>query len=270
MIDRLSCLIGAIYDCAIHPDRWPNAMRQSIGFANDNDLGIMHLLAPHIRRAITISDLSVLKTLETSALSAVFDHLSMGIVVVAHENRILHANKAAQDMFSIGRPIASRNGRIVIHNAAAEAELTNAIAAAGRNEAAIGATGIALSIGSPTGEPAIAHVMPLACGHPRRQPMPQATAVVFITGIEIKSAFNFAVLAQTYGLTAAEIRVCERLMAGHTSKDIADDLGVSVATTKTHLTRIFAKTGVSRQADLIHLICRLAPSIRGPRSRKST
>ena len=78
--------------------------------------------------------------------------------------------------------------------------------------------------------------------------------------------FDFGVLAQTHGLTPAEIRVIERLTTGATISEAAADLSISITTAKTHLSRIFSKTGVSRQADLISLIHRLAPPIRVPRT----
>jgi DNA-binding CsgD family transcriptional regulator len=38
---------------------------------------------------------------------------------------------------------------------------------------------------------------------------------------------------------------------------IAETLGVSIATVKTHLARLFQKTGTSRQAELVALIGRM-------------
>ena len=232
------------------------------GFGTDDDCAILRLLAPHIRRAITISDLLDLKTLEVNALSATLDRLAMGVVVVTDDNRILHANEAARGMLSDGGPIASRKGRLAVHDAAANKKLISAIEIARRDEAAMGATGIAVPIGFPQGEPAIAHVLPLTRGDTRSQLMPQATAAVFITRPEVRSAFDLSVLAHTYGLTAAEIRVCEHLTRGRTPNEVAEDLGVSLSTVKTHMARIFSKMDVSRQADLVALIHRIAPPIR--------
>ena len=93
---------------------------ESVGYVTDDDLAMMRLLAPHIRRAITISDLMDLKALEASALSATLDRLAMGVVVVAGENRILHANEAARQMFAEQGPIVSRKGRLAIRDSAAE------------------------------------------------------------------------------------------------------------------------------------------------------
>ncbi|MGH7011970.1 MAG: helix-turn-helix transcriptional regulator, partial [Caulobacteraceae bacterium] len=65
-------------------------------------------------------------------------------------------------------------------------------------------------------------------------------------------------LANVLGLTAAERRVATALFAGKTPKEIAASLGLSFFTIRGHLVRIYEKTGVSRQADLIRVMTRLA------------
>jgi DNA-binding CsgD family transcriptional regulator len=44
--------------------------------------------------------------------------------------------------------------------------------------------------------------------------------------------------------------------------EVAATLDVSLRTVKTHLSQVFAKTGVSRQADLIALMHRMTPLAR--------
>jgi DNA-binding CsgD family transcriptional regulator len=44
------------------------------------------------------------------------------------------------------------------------------------------------------------------------------------------------------------------MMQGCPVEEAADQLGVSVNTAKTHLKRVFAKTGVTRQAELVYLL----------------
>jgi DNA-binding CsgD family transcriptional regulator len=58
----------------------------------------------------------------------------------------------------------------------------------------------------------------------------------------------------TYGLTRAEIRLCELLLAGQSLAEAATGLRVSRNTAKTHLTRIFDKTGVRSQMALLRLL----------------
>jgi DNA-binding CsgD family transcriptional regulator len=232
---------------------------ESVGVATDEDVEQMALLAPHIHRAITISDLLDLKTVQFNALSETLDRLAMGVVVVADNNRILHANEAARQMFAHGGPVTSSRGRLAARDSVADKELSRAIGIARNDEAAIGTAGLAVPIAAGDAEPAIAHVLPLATGDLRTRLVPKATAAVFITSAEPQPPRDLRAISQAYKLTPAETRLLQRLAAGDTLNVAADALSVSHTTAKTHLAHIFGKTGVSRQTDLIALVDRLQP-----------
>lgn len=235
---------------------------KTVGPASDREIAILRLLAPHIRRAVTIGDLMDLKKLEVQALGSAIDKLAAGVIVVAGENRILLANHAARRMFAAGSPVRSLAGRLAARQAEADAELTRAIELARCDEAGIGATGIGLSLGGEAGEPAVAHVLPLARGDLRTRLMPQATAAIFITQVAGLAAANIGAVATAFGLTPAETRVLERLLSGMSLVEAAAALAIAETTAKTHLSHIFSKTGVSRQAELVALVYRLKPPLR--------
>jgi len=236
----------------------------SVGRVTDREVEIMRLLAPHIRRAVTIGDLMDLKKLEVRALTVTLDNLSAGVVVVANDSRILHANAAAQLMFKADGPVRSFHGKLSATDLAGARELTEAIVLAQRNEAAIGAAGIGVALKNASGEAAIAHVLPLAYGELRTRLMPQATAAVFVTQAGRKLSADMSAIAKDFGLTPAEARLLEHLVQGATLVDVAHTLGVSDPTARSHLSHIFLKTGVTRQADLVALIDRLTPPIKRP------
>lgn len=54
-----------------------------------------------------------------------------------------------------------------------------------------------------------------------------------------------------FALSPAEQKVCRHLAAGRRAKEIALALGVSVATVRTHLSRIYQKTGTEGQVSLL-------------------
>jgi DNA-binding CsgD family transcriptional regulator len=58
-------------------------------------------------------------------------------------------------------------------------------------------------------------------------------------------------LMQAYELTPAEARLLGALVAGERLADYAARVGVGLCTARTHLRGLFAKTGTTRQADLI-------------------
>jgi DNA-binding CsgD family transcriptional regulator len=57
--------------------------------------------------------------------------------------------------------------------------------------------------------------------------------------------------------------VLERIVMGQTPQEAADELCVSLATVKTHLQKLFAKTGTGRQVELVQLFERLRPPVKG-------
>ena len=67
-------------------------------------------------------------------------------------------------------------------------------------------------------------------------------------------------LALLYDLSPAETRVFELVCAAKRPAEIAGELGVAGSTVKSHLLRVFEKTGCRRQVDLV----KLAASLSGP------
>ena len=179
---------------------------QTGGLATDDDLALLAMLAPHIRRAITISDLLNLKTVEAQALAATLDKLALGVIIVAADRRILHANEMAKRMLAAGGPVRSVQGRL--HAAGhANDELAKAVTLA-EEEADIGKIGIAISLQSSAGEPAIAHVLPLATGDVRSRPLPQAAAAIFIAQPSDRSPLDLSAFAATFKLTRPKCVSC--------------------------------------------------------------
>ncbi len=237
---------------------------ESVGPPADDELALIRLLVPHIRRAVAISDILDMKKLEAHALAATLDTYAAGVIVVADRGRILHANDAARRMFSAATAVSAVNGFLKAHDMEANGKLSNAIALAQRDEATIGAAGIGVALKSSTGEPSIAHVLPLAHGNLRTRLVPKAAAAVFITQAAGPPPADIAAVADSYGLTAAETRMLEHLAHSESIADTASALGISMNTARSHLAHIFSKTGVSRQADLIALVNRLVPPVRRP------
>lgn len=251
------------------------AMRQSDRFAScafgrhqkhgpidDDDIARMRLLAPHLRRAISIADLIDMKSLRIGAFCDALDGLSVGVVLVDQHAEIVHANRAASEMLSRTGPLAAVSGRLRTVDAEQTSRLRGAIASAAESETELGAEGISMALPGCNGTIATAHVLPLANGHLRPYLEPNASAAVFVASSTLKSGSDMAGFAESFDLSAAECRVAERLMRGLTIDESAAELRIARTTIKTHLARIFSKTGTSRQSELISLIRSVIPPVR--------
>jgi DNA-binding CsgD family transcriptional regulator len=235
-----------------------------MGYFSDGQIDLLRLLAPHIRRAITISDMLDLRTVERQAFAAVIDSIPTGICIVGREGQILHSNTAAKAMLDRRTPIRSENGRLRGVDGEATAELLSSIETAQQDEAQIGANGIGVPLRVADGPPSIAHVLPLSRGDIRTRLIPQALAAVFVNADGPASFANLDAIARSFEFTPAETRLTNELLLGRTIAEAAAALGVGESTAKTHLQNVFVKAGVSRQVDLLILLHRLIPTARRP------
>lgn len=60
--------------------------------------------------------------------------------------------------------------------------------------------------------------------------------------------------ARTFQLTPSEARIAGFIAQGHGLFETAAELGISRNTARTHMKRIYAKTGARRQGDLVRLL----------------
>jgi DNA-binding CsgD family transcriptional regulator len=82
----------------------------------------------------------------------------------------------------------------------------------------------------------------------------RAVAALFVRKAELETAPPSEVIGKTYKLTPTELRVLLAIVNVGGVRQVAGNLGVADTTVKTHLGRLFEKTGVSRQADLVKLV----------------
>jgi DNA-binding CsgD family transcriptional regulator len=234
------------------------------GWTSPRELEIMRLLSPHLRRAVSIGDLIEMRELTARTFESSFDALAVPIVLVDGASGIVHANGAAQDLFSSGDPVRSERGVLTAPAHDAAQRLDAAVARVARPRAGMGEAGEVVFIPFGDGRPAFAHVLPIRSGVVRRRIEPRAAAMVFITPAGASAPLPLQAWAAAFGLTAAEVRVLELMVEGKTINAAAASLNVAVTTARTHLARVMQKTATRRQADLIRLATQLMSPARPP------
>jgi DNA-binding CsgD family transcriptional regulator len=106
-----------------------------------------------------------------------------------------------------------------------------------------------------------AHVLPLTSGARRQAGVGfSAVAAVFVRKAQLDGPAMPEAIAKLYGLTPSELRVLLAVFETSGVADIAEMLGISESTAKTHLRRLFEKTGTSRQAELVRLVAGFSSS----------
>lgn len=233
----------------------------------DSDLRHMELLSPHICRALMISDALELQSITAARLEQTVDQLSTGILLTEDQGRISYMNGAAERLLKNGNVLKSQNGRLTAVRSGPRETLSHALTESVSGHAPPRTGQYAVALPDEEGGGLIANVLPLQWREGRipLAGLRGATAVIVQDPAE-RRAPPLEAFASLYGLTFAEQKVLEHIAGGEPPQETADELGISITTVKTHLQKIFAKTGTGRQADLIQLLERHTSPLRGTHS----
>jgi DNA-binding CsgD family transcriptional regulator len=233
---------------------------ESVGFAGSRELEILRLLAPHLRKALTISDLIDIRELTARTFETSFDALAVPAIFLNRGCRIIHANRSARELLAARDPFSAEGN--VLRPRAVDAQQRFA-AAVTDTQGDAGESGNVVYLPLADGRPVFAHVLPTRLGAVRGRIEPNADAVVFMTPANASAELPFAPWASAFGLTASEMRVLELLVAGRSIVEAAGVLNVAETTARTHLARLMQKTSTNRQIDLVRLAMRLMSPLRG-------
>jgi DNA-binding CsgD family transcriptional regulator/PAS domain-containing protein len=207
-------------------------------------------IVPHVQRALLINRTIALRDSEAATFAGTLDGLSAGIFLVDADCRLVHANVAGHDMLRVDDFLGSIGGQLVARNMKSNRTLREVLA---DNGDALGIRGTALALTAPDGERYVMHVLPLTSAARTRISMTyQAVAALFVRKVALDSRYG-ELVARAFELTPAELRVLLAIVEVGGVPETAAALGVAETTIKTHLHRVFSKTGSNRQADLVKL-----------------
>ena len=234
------------------------------GLVDDEMRRRMALVIPHVRRALLIGKTIHRKQTEAVCFSDVLDGLSAGMLLVDAHGWIVHANNAGNAILDAADFLRTVCGRLVASNPVINAALREILAAANAGDAALGSKGIALPLTAHDGERYVAHVLPLTSGARREAGLAyNAVAALFIRKAALEPFSPPEVISEMYKLTPTELRVLLAIVDIGGVPEVAAALGIAVTTVKTHLSRLFEKTGVGRQADLVKLVAGFSTPLAG-------
>jgi DNA-binding CsgD family transcriptional regulator len=224
------------------------------GEADEPARARLRLLVPHLRRAVLIGNLIDFKTAQAATFADALDGLSAGTLFVDSNGRITHANAAAQAMLAAGDVLRGAHGRLVACDPETNQALREILRAAGSGDGAIGVKGVAVPLVARDGERYVAHVLPLSSGARRSAGLSYAaTAALFVQRAALATHSPPEAIARAYRLTPMELRILLAIVEVGGGPQVAETLGIGEGTVKTHLKRLYEKTGARRQADLVKL-----------------
>ncbi|RDJ25438.1 LuxR family transcriptional regulator [Bosea caraganae] len=218
------------------------------------DAALLERLTPIMTRVAELRRHIGFLTLQRDMARTALDTLSVGIVIADPQMRLVYANETA-DQF-LAEPegaLGLRTGRIFARSAQDQAALKRLVAQtlapahdpnARRTHLqahAAGAEGCNLSL----------CVLPVPPGYG----LPSASPSVMIAIRPLEPAADLVAAAQQlFGLTETEAKFASALASGLSLAEAAEEQHVRISTARTHLARIFQKTGMRQQSQVAALL----------------
>jgi DNA-binding CsgD family transcriptional regulator len=206
----------------------------------------MSALLPHLSRSLGVMFRLRDAEFNLTVTLAALDRLATGVVLFDEKGAVNHLNREAERILGLDDGLDRRAledaARPLLDIDALHTPHFSASRHAKR----------------PSGKhPFVLQFAPLPAGNDFSEEAKPVRAIGFITDPEAPWRLDVELLQQLYGITPAEARLAERLCAGDTLAGAAARCGVSEATVKTQLNRLFEKTGTQRQTDLLRVLLSL-------------
>lgn len=204
-------------------------------------------LRPHLGRSALMSARLQLERIKATVTA--LSLLGLPAAVLSRSHRVIAANPLLEAM--IPRVLMDRRERVTLADPQADRLLLNALARPHR------ATPLSVPVAAQEPDPALVlHLVPVLGD--ARNVFVDAAFVLVVTPVEPARITDAEVIQALFDLTASEARVARGIAQGITIDDLAERHGVSAGTVRNQIKAIFAKTGVSRQVDLVRLLSGLS------------
>jgi DNA-binding CsgD family transcriptional regulator len=241
--------------------------RHGPGEVDPDERRAIEYLLPHLHRAVEIQGRLNGATLRQEAAEQAMDELRRGVVTIDCTGEVRFVNAAARAILAAADGLSLRAGHLHAADPASDRRLASLVTRTlGDRDAALVDAGGWLAVPRPSG-----HSPYLLMIHPLRSrtswlPAQHAAALCFITDPDAELRLRGTVLEELYGLTPTEGRVAVAVAEGRGLTHAARVLGVRASTARSHLQRVFDKTGVRSQAAVALLVTQVFRGL--PRSRR--
>lgn len=235
------------------------AVQRAIGKRpyEDDEMAAMTILGRHAEKSLRLSIRLFNAEQITAGLAETLMRVGIGIFVLDALGRVLFRNPAAER--AIGHGLRVVDGMLGVGSCPdrthIEEALSEALSEGARHQ--IGNPRPLLIERQPPAEALTVYVLPIArSGKLGFEMLTHARAIVLVIERGANELPDPAQVRDLLGVTLGEARVAALVGSGFAPRETAQKLGLSEATVRTTLKRIFSKVGVSRQSELATLLAR--------------
>ncbi len=194
------------------------------------------------------------------AMAAIVERLPVGVFLVGNGCKVCETNECARKILSLNDGIQIHRGVLKAASHSETQHLHEVVAVALNPQKWHKYTGEdVIVLSRPSGRLEFsALVSPLIAD---QDVLDEGLAVIFLSELSRPLQIDPRRLKAIFAFTPAEARLASLLVQGLKLDDAAEYLGVSLNTVRTHLKRIFLKTGCDRQSEVVRIILSSVPII---------
>lgn len=230
------------------------------GPLNDRHVALLNRIIPHLCRAIRVHEAMAELRQQNAAAVQSASRPDDGVVLTTARGHLLYSNPAADRILARADGVRLRGASLAACDPEDQHRLHAAIRLAAEDPGRASAVPVRLPIRRQSGGlPYLILVQPASPADPTPMSLMQPTTLVtLIDPTRSSASIDIEALRQVFHLSIAEARLVEQLVSGLTPKGAAQASCVSISTIRTQLRNVFAKTGCSRQSELVKLALRMA------------
>jgi DNA-binding CsgD family transcriptional regulator len=223
---------------------------------------LLALITPHLRRAIQIYAKLSRTTSERDLYAGAVDQLSVATIILDEQGRLLNTNALARSLLDQADGLTLRGAHLHIEGRDINKELQEALATIIKAQQG-GETSVvrALRIPRSAGRSDLGLVIRPVPASEWSEGQSSPCAAVFISDPDLRESASQQTLAELFDLTPAEANLAILLARGLNLAEVSETQHISQHTARAQLKSIFAKTGVSRQAELVRLVLKSVASL---------
>lgn len=246
--------------CIAEPNGWTCHLSAANSAEGRNfsarDKDYLRDLLPHLEHALRLYTILQQQTLKKEIYQDALNKLAIGTIILNRYGTVLDVSQAAQDILDRSTCLTLVDHRLRPSRPEQRHALRRMIAAAtawSENNRS-GAFVDLLRLDDYRGEH-LGLVVRSSPSAPWYACDARPRVIIHLSGIDDRSTLE-SVVARLFGLTASEALLAVRLADGLTITEAAAEIGLTESSARTYSKRIFAKTGTSRQAELVRLVLR--------------
>ncbi len=221
-------------------------------------LDFIRRLLPHIRQYMSVRQALANAGALSASLTELLDTTGLSIIQLDPRGRIVEVNDRARDLLRTGDDLFDRSGFLFARRPEDNAHLQELLKRALPSFRTQGVGGSTV-VRRESALPLLMHINPVERQSTDSHVWPVA-ALVLVVDPASRTLIVPAMAGEVFGFSEAESRVAVLMADGMSVREIAAATGRKESTIRWHVKRMFAKHGLSREAELVRLVLSLSNS----------